>query len=305
MSIVFPIMRVFWNHVKHTDQVRLATQTEPEGIARVYNLPYLDSGNPYHTIDIYYPVEHEGPLPVIIDVHGGGWMYGDKELNRMYCLNLAKRGYVVFNMSYRLVPQVTIKEQLQDVMAAMQWIEAHMCDYPCDEAHILLTGDSAGAQLAAFTAALLTSEELRGVFEVPACGLKLTALGLVSPVIYLNAGGYMGVYTTQMWGKNYKELPTYPFMNIDALLPFAKMPPTFLVASSGDFMAKDMARRAYADFQKFGIPVTLMDFPTFEGEDLPHVFSVIYPESKAGVMAIEGMLKVFTDAGSQSVVGSR
>ena len=296
MSIVFPIMRVFWNHVKHTDQVRLATQTEPEGIVRAYNLPYLDTGNPYHTIDVYYPMEHDGPMPVIIDIHGGGWMYGDKELNRMYCLNLAKRGYVVFNMSYRLVPQVTIKEQLQDVMAAMCWIEAHMGDYPCRSERILLTGDSAGAQLASFTAALLTSKELRGVFEVPACGLKLTALGLVSPVVYMNAGGYMGAYTTRMWGKNYKELPTYPFMNIDALLPFAKMPPTFLVSSSGDFMAKDMARRAYADFQKFGIPVTLMDFPTFEGEDLPHVFSVIYPESKAGVMAIEGMLKVFTDA---------
>lgn len=296
MSVVFPIMHLFWKYVKHTDDVRLATQTEPADIARVYDLPYLDDGDPYHTIDVYYPVGQEAPLPVIIDVHGGGWMYGDKELNRMYCLNLAKRGYLVFNMSYRLAPKVTIPEQLQDVMAAMCWIEKHIAEYPCNPDKILLTGDSAGAQLASFTAALLTSAELREVFDVPACGLKLTALGLVSPVVYLDAGGYMGVYTTKLWGKDYKKQRTYPFMNLDALLPFAKMPPTFLVASSGDFMAKDMARRAYADFRARGIPVTLMDFPTFEGEDLPHVFSVIYPESKAGIMAIEGMLKVFTDA---------
>lgn len=296
LSLVFPIMHMFWKHVKHTDDVRLAKQTEPQGIARVYDLPYLDDGDRYHQLDVYYPEENDGKLPVIIDVHGGGWMYGDKELNRMYCLNLAKRGYLVFNMSYRLCPAVTIPEQLQDVMAAMCWIEQHMAEYPCDPGKILLTGDSAGAQLASFTAALLTSETLREVFRVPACGLKLTALGLVSPVVYLNAGGYMGVYTTRMWGADYRQQPTYPFMNLDALLPLAKMPPTFLVASSGDFMAKEQARRAYADFRAQDIPVTLMDFPTFEGEDLPHVFSVIYPESKAGVMAIEGMLKVFTDA---------
>lgn len=300
MSIVFPIMRQFWKYVKHTDDARLAKQTEPAGIARVCDLPYLDDGDRYHMLDVYYPEAHDGKLPVIIDVHGGGWMYGDKELNKMYCLNLAKRGYLVFNMSYRLCPQVTIPDQLKDVMAALKWIEAHMGDYPCNPDQVMLTGDSAGAQLASFAAALLTSAELRKVFDVPECTLKLTALGLVSPVVYLNSGGYMGVYTTKMWGENYKEQPTYPFMNLDALLPLAKMPPTFLVASSGDFMAKDQARRAYADFQAQGIPVTLMDFPTFEGEDLPHVFSIIYPESKAGVMAIEGMLKVFTDAMNES-----
>ena len=296
MSVVFPIMHAFWGFVKRSDDARLAKQIEPAGITRICDLPYVDDGDRYHMLDVYYPEERSGKLPVIIDVHGGGWMYGDKELNKMYCLNLAKRGYVVFNMSYRLCPSVTIGDQLKDVMAALQWIEAHLGDYPCIADQILLTGDSAGAHLASFAAALLSSEELRKVFDVPECTLKLTALGLVSPVVYLNSGGYMGFYTTRMWGKDFEKLPTYPFMNLDALLPFAKMPPTFLVSSSGDFMAKEQARRAYADFQAHSIPVTLMDFPTFEGEDLPHVFSVIYPESKAGVMAIEGMLKVFTDA---------
>ena len=296
VSIVFSIMDKFWGIVKKDDDKRLAQQTEPEGIARVYDLPYIDDGDRYHMLDVYYPEAHEGKLPVIIDVHGGGWMYGDKELNRMYCLHLSKRGYVVFNMSYRLAPGVTVGEQLQDVMAAIAWIKAHLSDYPCREDQVLLTGDSAGGQLAAYTAALLSSKALRDVFETADCEWKLTALGLTSPVAYMNVGGYMSVYTTRLWGKDYKNRPTASFMNFDSLLPYATLPPTFLVTSSGDFLALQQTRKLTEDLKAFGIPATLMDFPPFEGKDLPHVFSVVFPEERPGKMAIEGMLKVFEDA---------
>ena len=293
MSVIISIMDKFWSFVGKEDQKRLATLPEPEGVVRITDLRYLDDGDPMHMLDAYYPEGTTEPLPVIIDVHGGGWMYGDKDLNRLYCLTLAKRGYTVFNMSYRLVPQVTVDEQIRDVMCALQWIQTHLGDYPAQADKILLTGDSAGGFLAAYAAALLSSKALRSVFDTVDCDLKLTMLALTSPVAYMDDKGYMGVYTRKMWGDDYKRKPTAPYMNVSAMLRAGKMPPTFLVTSSGDFMALKQTRRLAHELRGKGVDVDFMEFPTFEGEDLPHVFSVIYPDNKPGRLTIDRMLKMF------------
>ncbi|MGN0464296.1 MAG: alpha/beta hydrolase, partial [Acutalibacteraceae bacterium] len=179
----------FWKMCEKSDNKLHASQTEPEGIERICDIDYAGDGDRYHLLDVYYPEGTSEKLPVIIDIHGGGWMYGDKDLNKMYCLNLAKRGFVVFNISYRLVPTVTVNEQLQDVALALRWISENMKDYPCVKDEIMLTGDSAGGQLASFSAILMTSSELREIFRAADCGLKLTALALTSPVTDMNVAG--------------------------------------------------------------------------------------------------------------------
>ena len=73
-----------------------------------------------HTLNLYRPAGVSGPLPTVVDIHGGGWMYGDRQLNRNYCMYLASRGYAVMGMSYRLVPEVTVAGQVQDVFASLQ-----------------------------------------------------------------------------------------------------------------------------------------------------------------------------------------
>ena len=297
MSAIISIMDKFWSFVGQSDQKRLATLPEPDTLTRVTDLRYLDDGDPMHMLDVYYPKGTTEPLPVIIDVHGGGWMYGDKELNRLYCLTLASRGYTVFNMSYRLVPAVTVNEQLQDVMCALQWIETHLGDYPCLTERILLTGDSAGGFLAGYAAALLSSKALRRVFDTADCSLKLSMLALTSPVCYMDDKGVMGVYTRKMWGDNYKRKPTAPYMNISAMLRAGKLPPTFLVTSSGDFMALQQTRRLAHELRGKGVEVDFMEFPPFEGENLPHVFSVIHPESEPARLTIDRMLGMFDRIG--------
>ena len=150
MHPIVRIMELSWKQTEKADNARLATQSEPEGVTQINNLAYIDDGDRYHLLDVYYPENTEGKIPVIIDIHGGGWMYGDKELNKIYCLNLAKRGFVVFNISYRLAPGVTVNEQLQDCAYALKWISENMKDYPCDTDNIMLTGDSAGGQLSSY-----------------------------------------------------------------------------------------------------------------------------------------------------------
>lgn len=295
MHPIVRIMELSWKQTEKADNARLATQSEPEGVTQINNLAYIDDGDRYHLLDVYYPENTEGKIPVIIDIHGGGWMYGDKELNKIYCLNLAKRGFVVFNISYRLAPGVTVNEQLQDCAYALKWISENMKDYPCDTDNIMLTGDSAGGQLSSYSAALLSSEKLRKIFGVVYGNLKLTALMLTSPVPNMKTKGPMGLYTKLMWGENYRNKPTYKYMNLDEIIDFAEYPPTIMITSSGDFLAREQTRATAELFRSKGIETKLMDFEKYKGKDLMHVFPVLEPESEEGSFAIDAGIRFFRD----------
>ncbi|MBR5437324.1 MAG: alpha/beta hydrolase [Clostridia bacterium] len=298
-----PVLKLFWKNTERMDNKRIATLHFPEGVYESNNHEYLPGGNYYHKLDVYYPEGAEGQLPVIIDVHGGGWMYGDKELNKNYCLTLAKRGYVVFNMSYRLYPEVTADEQLRDVAAALKWINENLDRFPCDKDNICLTGDSAGGMLAGFTAMLSQSEKMRELFSVQDHGIKFNAVGLTSAVGYMDDGSMMSFYTKIMLGGNsYKKEKWAPYVNFDQILELGEMIPTFMVTSTGDTLALKQVLRAAEDFRKKGVEVEMMNFEEkYDGKYLPHVFSILYPESEPSKKNIDAMLAFFKKHSKEKV----
>ena len=128
----------------------------PDTIDVIEDIPYLPDGG-YdteagqcrgHLLDLYLP--HDAvlrcghTLPVYIDIHGGGFTYGYKELNRNFNVHLAETGFAVFSLNYRPAPQTDLRGQLADVQAALRWIKAHLTDYPVNPNAVFLTGDSAG-----------------------------------------------------------------------------------------------------------------------------------------------------------------
>ena len=287
------ILAAFWQNTKKQDDKRIATLTPPEGIYESNNHEYLSDGHIYHKLDVYYPEGTTGKLPVIVDIHGGGFMYGDKELNKIYCLTLASKGYVVFNMSYRLYPEVTMKEQLWDITECLKWIKAHLSDFPCDENNICVTGDSAGGMLSFMTAMLTQSSELRNIYGVDDAGIRFDAVGLTCPVLFMDDGSFSSHYTKIMLGKNYKNERWGSYVNMDRILPLGKMPPTFLLTASGDVLTRAQTRKGAAVLAEKGIAHQLMDFEKYEGTDLPHVFPVLHPESEVSNRAIDEMLSFF------------
>ena len=292
---VVRIMQMVWRFCADGDAAKHAVQTPPESLEKIKDVAYIDDGNIYHQLDVYYPkgTKKKDKLPVIIDIHGGGWMYGDKDLNEYYCLALASQGYCVFNMSYRLVPDVTVNEQLQDVASALKWISENMKDYPADANNIMLTGDSAGGQLAVYSAALLQSDELRSIFDVENGNLNITALVLTSPVSFMKDGGAFSVYTKVLWGKDWETKKTADYMDLSEIIDYAQLPPTFLITSSGDSLAHDQTIRAYNLLLESGVKCELADYGEEFGEPLPHVFSVLNPFDAAGTDVINKELDFF------------
>ncbi len=132
--------------------------------------PELGQTSP--TLDVY-SFKGAKNAPVVVYVHGGGWQTGDKAHVLAKPGHFAQGGYVFVSLNYRLVPDVTVETQLEDIDAALGWVTAHIGEYGGDPANIVLLGHSAGAHLVTMTgvapleqaAGLIESGALRGVIS--------------------------------------------------------------------------------------------------------------------------------------------
>lgn len=100
-------------------------------------------------LDIYLPDEKKEKYPVIIFIHGGAWMSGDKRENfSLPILRGLKEGYAVISINYRLSEEATFPAAIEDVKAAIRFIRANANKYNLDAEQITLFGRSSGANLA-------------------------------------------------------------------------------------------------------------------------------------------------------------
>ena len=301
MEIVTKLAMKMWDGTAKADAKRIAAQRPTPGITQVTDIAYLPDSCRGHLLDIYYPEGTQEPLPVVIDIHGGGLMYGYKELNRYYNLAIAARGFTVISLSYRLAPEVLFPDQVRDVLAAFRWIAVHGVEYPCQMENCFLTGDSAGGLLAAYTALVNRSERLQCVYATPGSGLELRALGLTSGM-FLTTRGALKMLRSTIFGQGYRRQLLYACMDFAKLPEAALLPPCYLVTSRQDFI-----RAHTLDFERVltarGIPHQLHDWPKGVKErPLQHVFSVAYPEWPESRQTIDEMADFFRQYQRQTVV---
>lgn len=134
----------------------------PNDVLTIKDADYAGRGDPAQMLDIILPEDSpaEASYPIVVYIHGGGWSYGSKELMSGFCNRVASKGYVVFNISYRLAPEYEHPAQLFDVLRAVEWTYQNGAQYHGDTTRIFLAGDSAGAHLASLAAAYFTNPAL-------------------------------------------------------------------------------------------------------------------------------------------------
>lgn len=132
---------------KKGDDLRDAGLTTPANIIRFDDIPY-GPDPAQQSLDVYRPRSGDGKkLPVIVSVHGGGWVYGDKERYQYYCMSPAQRGFAVVNFTYRLAPENKFPASLEDTNSVFTWVLANGEAYGFDTGHVFAVGDSAGAHI--------------------------------------------------------------------------------------------------------------------------------------------------------------
>jgi acetyl esterase/lipase len=112
------------------------------------SVPYAAPPQERQSLDIYAP-PNAAKAPVVVWVHGGGWMRGSKdEMNHKPAAFLAK-GFLFVPVNYRFIPDVKMGDIIGDVARAAGWVRKNIARYGGDPDRIFLMGHSAGAQLAA------------------------------------------------------------------------------------------------------------------------------------------------------------
>jgi acetyl esterase/lipase len=140
-----------WNTLWH---VALAVPLRLRAIRRVRNVDYWGDGTTRHSLDVVR--RRDGPPaggPVLVYVHGGAWVVGDKREQGIPLLHeLAARGWVCVAVNYRLSPRATWPDHVVDCKRAVAWVREHIADYGGDPSFVAIAGGSAGGQLCSLVA---------------------------------------------------------------------------------------------------------------------------------------------------------
>lgn len=271
MSAASDMVRI---NFKKGDDIRDAGLTTPDDIVRYDDIVYGDDPE-WQVLDVYRPKKEEGRiLPVIVSVHGGGWVYGDKERYQYYCMNLAQRGFAVVNFTYRLAPEYKYPASLEDTNLVFTWILNHAEEYGFDRKHIFGVGDSAGGHNLGLYSAICTNPEYATeyAFQVPE-GFAPTAVGLNCGAYVIDLEGdttdgltkeLMADFLPEQGNKKELELINV----VKHITP--QYPPTFLITATGDFL-KNQAPILAEKLAECEVPFVYRFYGDAEHE-LGHVF---------------------------------
>lgn len=276
------------------DNKILAEQSLPIGIKEITDIPYINDGHRGHLLDVYYPEDAKGKLPVIIDIHGGGFLYGYKEINKLYGYHLAKRGFIVFNINYRLAFSDTkIPGQIQDVVAAINWIGDNIGSYPAEKGKVFITGESAGGVLATMVVLISKSERLQKLFNTKKINVDIKALAIVCGMMNLEEDniGYWGLRSMCL-ERGYKKQEYYQNLIFDKIPEMKDLPPTFLTTSDEDEL-RHMTLNFEKTLKKYDVECQIKYFEKRESKKLGHMFSILHPEYEESVELIDEMLDFF------------
>lgn len=235
----------------------------PTNVETVENVSY-GSCDKWHLLDVYRPRKATGPLPVIVNIHGGAWVYGDKKVYAPYCMYLASRGFAVINASYRLAPRYTFPAPLEDVGKMVEWVFHHADEYGLDLSNLFFVGDSAGAHLAtAYTAIQLNEAYAKSFPEIKVAksfipkGLLLNCGVFDMEAEWKKQGRALTPFLTDLLGEKptveaVKQMSPAQYMTSD-------FPPVHLTTSNGDFLRKHSYRLKEV-LEKKGVEVVFKEY---------------------------------------------
>jgi triacylglycerol lipase len=205
-----------------------------------------------HRLDVYRPLGANGPAPVVIFLHGGGFIRGDKQDREPVGNYFSRHGVLAVVPNYRLGPRHRWPAGAEDVSAALAWARANVAAYGGNPDHIVLAGESAGA-------AHIATATLVKRFH-PAEGLKVAGVFLASGVynveLELLARSQLGIATPDPRNEAYfgTDFAAYRSMStvelIDAApfplaISYAELDPVQMQAQAGELFSRLVTRHGF------------------------------------------------------------
>lgn len=154
-----------------------------DNIYCIKDIPYSSTDEKVTRGDFYFDpmILKDGKKhPIILNIHGGGFVMGDKQYRKSLCEYYADKGYFVYNINYRMPPAVDIFGCITDSIDAVNFIQKLAEEYSIDLKKIVVTGDSSGAYLASYIAAARFDPSLCDIVSIPKVEVNIASLILHS-----------------------------------------------------------------------------------------------------------------------------
>lgn len=254
---------------------------EVHGVEVLKDLSYAPTGREAHRLDVWRPKDVRGPLPVVLYVHGGGFRILSKDTHWVMALGLARAGYLVFNVNYRLAPEHPFPAAIEDVCTAYHWVSRNLARFGGDPSRFVLAGESAGANLVTSLALAACFERpephARAVFDTglvpravaPACGLlqvsdpqRFARRKRIHPVIQDRIDEVSWAYL----GAAERELPgglglADPLVVLEGDAPSARPLPAFFAGVGTADPLLDDTRRLHTALRRRGVRCEARYYP--------------------------------------------
>lgn len=218
---------------------------------------------------------------IVLNIHGGGLITGSCYQNRFYCDWLAKQNFNVYALSYRLVPNVTFSEQLQDIFNEMNFIKG----FKNSKQKVYLTADSAGALIALYAIACQKNETMARVFNVKPSLLQIDGVILSSGMFYTTGFNAMGLIMARYYyGKDFRKSKFYKYLKTPENLIQYLPRKTVFITFEKDFKRKDSERL-----------LKNSNIYLLYGRDGDHSFNVLYPNNEQSMLLNQTALDFITE----------
>ncbi len=232
----------------------------PPRPVRMQTLTYVKRSSGPLLLDLYTPIG-QGPFPLLVLIHGGGWVSGNRQQLAAHAGNLLGCGFAVASLDYRLAPENHWPAQRDDVEAAVTYLRKHAKELNLNADRIAAAGESAGAHLSLWLAV-----------HGPETS-RVQAVGLISPLVDLSIPmtptGESYQIVQKALGPNYpKGIKEFSPINYIS----AKTPPVFFLHGDKDpWVPKPHVEQPAAKLRALGVPVEVLYVPTMgHGLDFTH-----------------------------------
>lgn len=263
-------------------QKQMKGQSLPTGLDIFEDVHYKHDDSPYHTLDIYYPSFTEALLPIVISIHGGAFIGGDKFFNKEFCMRLALHHYCVININYDLAPEAKLLDMVMCVNDALLWVYRNAEKYHGNKKCVFGLGDSAGGWQALTYTIVNKNEELRNKYSFLLKNpIDFKALALICPVANVKAA--MGKGSRIKWFKKavYKtgyEDDNYNLTSIQDIIDMAELPPSLIITTGNDHYYYQSVELDKLMTER-NIKHTFLDVKDIDNK-LDHCFNIMHPQYK-------------------------
>ena len=201
------------------------------------------------TLD-YYPTKILGKKPCVIVIHGGSWSIGDSQQLPELNSYLATKGYNVASINYRMAPRYQNPAPVQDIQAAIKYLNQHADELHIDTNNLVLLGRSAGAQIALLAAYTLHDKNIKGIIDFYGPADMVWGYSIPSSPLIMDSRKVMVNYL----GGTYQQVPQNYVASSPIEFVDKQSPPTLIIHGENDVLvAYEHSRRLNAKLQQNGI----------------------------------------------------